>query len=360
MKKAGLYVHFPFCRRVCFYCHFFRKPFRPEAAADYLGHLAKEIRLRRHPGLPVDTVYFGGGSPSLLTAGQLAGVLEAAARNFSLASHAEITLEANPEDLTLPLLKEYRAAGVNRLSIGAQSFQDRDLRFLKRTHGAAQSIQAITSARDAGFANLSIDLIIGLETQNAKSMEANFRVIEALEPAHVSAYILEGVPSKRPPLGGGSRPAAEARDVRHYAQARQALQRLGFQHYEVSNFCRPGKASMHNLKYWRDEPYVGIGASAAGYLEELDYRNYSDLKKYGAAVQGGKLPLARTRRLDPATRRVITGLRLLAGIPASAIQPFAAHADFLSQEGLLIRRGRNIAVPPAKILLLNEILSYFI
>jgi oxygen-independent coproporphyrinogen III oxidase len=350
LKKTGLYIHFPFCRRACFYCHFFKRKYQPLPAADYLEHLAREMRLRRDPGLPVDTVYFGGGSPSLLTAQQLGSVLATAANNYRLEKNAEITLEANPEDLSLPLLKGFRSAGINRLSIGAQSFRERDLRFLKRTHGAAQGALAVELALDAGFTNISLDLIIGLETQTTGSMELNFRRIEKFKPAHVSVYILEGVP----------RPIADERDARLYFQARRSLLDLGYRHYEVSNFCRPGKASRHNLKYWLNEPYIGLGPAAAGFLAGVDYRNCSDLKKYGAAVDGGKLPLVRTGQMDPALRRIITGLRLLDGIPGSAFKSFSAPTDFLLSEGFLIRRGINIAVSPEKILLLNEILGYFV
>jgi oxygen-independent coproporphyrinogen-3 oxidase len=350
LKKTGLYIHFPFCRRACFYCHFFKTTFQPAAAAAYLENLLLEIRLRRDPGLPVDTVYFGGGSPSLLTAQQLGAVLAAAANNYRLAKNAEITLEANPEDLSAPQLREFRRAGVNRLSIGVQSFQERDLRFLKRSHSAGQAAQAVELAREAGFTNISLDLIIGLETQTSRSLGANFRAIEKFKPAHVSVYILEGVP----------RPAADERDARLYFQSRQSLLGLGYGHYEVSNFCRPGKASRHNLKYWLNRPYIGVGAAAAGYLGGRDYRNYSDLKKFQASLEKGVWPEQKTAPLQPALRRIITGLRLLEGIPAAAFKPFAASTDFLLSEGFLIRRGPNITVPAEKILLLNEILGYFI
>ncbi len=353
MSKAGLYIHFPFCRRACFYCHFFKKKFRVELADDYVDCLKREMRLRRDPGLACDTVYFGGGSPSLMSARQVSGLLGSVAKNFNLSSRAEVTLEANPEDLSLTLLEEYRAAGVNRLSVGAQSFQERDLLFLKRTHGAAQARQAVVMARDAGIANVSIDLIIGLPTQTAKSVGNNFKAVKTVQPSHVSLYILENVP----------RPAAEDRDdrdARLYFQACQALLDLGFEHYEVSNFCRPGKASRHNLKYWRMAPYVGLGPSAAGFMDGIDSRNCPDLNQYGTAVGSGRLPLVNPRQMDPGKRRLITGLRLLAGLPASAFKGFAGSTDFLLREGFLIRRGGNITVPPDRILLLNEILGYFV
>lgn len=350
MKKTGLYIHFPFCRRACFYCHFFKKKFQPDLADLYLRYLAGEIRLRREPGLAVDTVYIGGGSPSLLTAKQLGEIMAAAANHYCLAKNAEITLEANPEDLSAPQLKEFRRAGVNRLSIGVQSFQERDLRCLKRNHSAAQSVLAVDLARDAGFANISLDLIIGLETQTIKSMELNFRIIEKFKPAHVSVYILEGVP----------RPTADERDVRLYFHARNSLLDLGYDHYEVSNFCRPGKASRHNVKYWKDQPYIGLGPSAAGFIDGVDYRNHADVNKYGAAIRTGRPPHVKTRQMDPDKRRIITGLRLLDGIPASSFKLFSAPTDFLLAEGFLVRRGKNITVPPEKILLLSEVLGYFV
>ena len=350
MSRAGLYIHFPFCRRACFYCHFFRKRFRPPAAAEWLRLLKKEMRLRRDPGLDVDSVYFGGGSPSLLNAVQVNGLLREAAKHFHFHADCEVTLEANPEDLSPPLLKDLRNAGANRLSIGAQSFQPRDLNYLRRRHDAGQAIAACAMARDAGFRNISLDLIIGLPTQTARSMELNFRVIAALKPSHVSVYILEGVP----------RPKADAHDARLYRQACRALAGLGFVHYEVSNFARPGRASRHNLKYWRMAPYVGLGPSAAGFLDGHDCRNISDLNRYGAAIGAGEPPQVKTRQMDPGKRRIITGLRLLDGIAASAFARFPDETSFLLREGFLARRGRNIAVPEEKILLLNEILGYFV
>ncbi|MCX6558421.1 MAG: radical SAM protein, partial [Candidatus Aminicenantes bacterium] len=143
MKKTGLYIHFPFCRRACFYCHFFKRKLQTEKADSWLRHLGREMRLRRDPDLSLDTVYFGGGSPSLLTPGQVATLLEAAAKHFGISDRPEITLEANPEDLSLPLLKRLHSCGINRMSIGVQSFQERDLRFLRRTHNAAQALRAV-------------------------------------------------------------------------------------------------------------------------------------------------------------------------------------------------------------------------
>jgi len=350
LKKTGLYIHFPFCRRRCFYCHFFKIKCASDRVELYIEYLLKEIKLRKNRELALDTVYLGGGSPSLLTGKQLRMMLAAVNRNFNLAAHAEITLEANPEDVTKKQLEAFRNLGVNRLSIGVQSFQERDLRSLQRTHSALQAAQAVAMAHAAGFANVSIDLIIGLETQTPKSLALNFHMLAALKPAHVSVYILEGVP----------RPGNDDRDARIYFQTRENLLALGYQHYEVSNYCRPGNASRHNLKYWQNQPYLGLGASAAGYFNGQDYKNFPDLKKYYAALDMGKLPQTRTKQMDLVQRRIVTGLRQLAGIPAQAFRSFQAETDFMLREGFLIRRGKNLAVPPDKILLLNEILGYFV
>jgi oxygen-independent coproporphyrinogen-3 oxidase len=360
LNKTGLYIHFPFCRRACYYCHFFKKKYARNLVDIYIKNLLKEIRLRKDHEQFLDTIYFGGGSPSLLDTPQLGTIMTAVASNFSLAKNAEITLEANPEDVTKQQLKEFHGLGINRLCIGVQSFQENDLRCLKRNHSAAQAVQAITMARNTGFANISIDLIIGLESQTTKSMELNFRAIEKFKPAHLSIYILEGVPSKRPPLGGGPRSENNDRDAKLYFQARQSLLDLDYEHYEVSNYCLPGSASRHNLKYWQNKPYIALGPSAAGFLEGRDYRNCFDLNKYYAALEQGKLPQTRIKQLDPNLRRIITGLRLLDGIPASAFKSFPAPTDFLLSEGFLVRRGRNLTVPHSKILLLNDILTYFL
>jgi oxygen-independent coproporphyrinogen-3 oxidase len=350
LKKAGLYIHFPFCRRACFYCHFFKKKYDQDLVEQYGKYLLKEIRLRKNNELILETVYVGGGSPSLLKTGQLHSILESVTQNFQLTANAEITMEANPEDITKEKLKAIHSLGINRLSIGVQSFQERDLRCLKRTHSAAQAILAMEMALDAGFTNFSIDLIIGLESQTPHSLEKNFEIIEQNKPAHVSVYILEGV----------QRPEADNRDAHLYEHTRKNLLAIGYQHYEVSNYCRPGKSSRHNLKYWQNKPYIALGPSAAGFLDGRDYRNYSDLKKYYAALDQGILPEQKTKQMDPARRRIITGLRLFDGIPASVFKPFPAPTDFLLAEGFLVKRTRNLAVPPEKILLLNEILGYFI
>jgi len=156
------------------------------------------------------------------------------------------------------------------------------------------------------------------------------------------------------------RPENDDQDARLYFQSRQCLLAMGYQHYEVSNYCLPGKASRHNLKYWQNKSCIALGPSAAGFMDGRDYRNYSDLKKYYAALDQGILPEQKTAPIRPSLRRLITGLRLLDGIPASVFKPFPAPTDFLLAEGFLIRRGNNLAVPPEKILLLNEILGYFV
>ena len=353
MKPAGLYIHFPFCRRRCFYCHFRRFAFHEDDVCVYLAALSEEIARRGNFEFLVDSIYFGGGSPSLLGARELEAIRTALSRGFRLTVTPEITLEANPEEVNACSLDQWLGAGINRLSIGVQSFADSDLRFLKRGHDARQGRLAVEEALACGFIDVNLDFIIGLPTQTGPSLARNLKQAAALGVSHLSVYILEGVKT-------GAAERQESRERRLYFQAREMLLALGYEHYEVSNYARPGQACRHNLKYWQSQPYVGLGVSAAGFENNIDYRNTLSLKRYRECLATGRLPVAKLIRLDPAQRRIVSGLRLLEGLPAGAFKPFPDTTQFLLENGFLERRGRNIAVPTEKILLLNEILSYFV
>jgi len=353
LKKVGLYIHFPFCRRRCFYCHFFTQPFAVQPVREYLTALAAEIHLRRDRDRLIDSVYIGGGSPSLLTPTQLETIWRAVSDNFRIAANVEFSLECNPEDVRRDRLAGFRQLGVNRLSIGVQSFATRDLLFLRRSHSSRQSRMAIAAAMEAGFTNLSIDMMIGLGTQSLDSLQQNFALLGKLSIPHVSVYLLEGVPQKR-----GHR--QDSNDERHYFYSRRALQQLGYRHYEISNFCRPGSACRHNLKYWRNEPYIGIGPAAAGFEDDRDSVNRPDLDAYRKFLAEGRLPPRSRRSIPPPQRRIVTGLRLFSGLPTAAFAEFAEPTAWLLENRLLMKKRNHIAVNPAKVLLLNEILGYFI
>lgn len=316
----------------------------------YLEVLAREAELRKRTQT-AGSVYLGGGSPSVLNLRQLERLAEALRACCAWAGDAEFTIEVNPEDITAELLRGYRALGINRLSIGAQSFRDEDLRFLQRPHDAAGSRAAVEMALEMGFSNISIDFIIGLPGQELRHLEESFAVLAQLPAPHVSAYILEGVE------GVGN---DQERDSRLYFYTVGRLGELGYRHYEVSNFCKPGLEARHNLKYWRNEEYVGLGVSASGFTGGVDYRNVGDLKRYREKVEAGCLPVEEENRHDVALRGIITGLRLLEGVPEGCFAGYSGVLDFLIKNRMLVRRGGRIAVARGKILLLNEILGYFV
>jgi len=350
MDTAGIYIHFPFCKRKCFYCHFVKHSFDAASVERYVQALGKEIKLRRGSGYLVDTVYLGGGSPSLLSSRQLVEIVETLRAHFRFAESIEFTMELNPEDVTPEKLRAYRDAGVNRLSIGTQSFVEADLHYLQRTHDSRKSLEAIETALGEGFENLNIDFIISLPSQTKESLEQNINLLQRYAIPHVSAYILEGV------IEGEEK---DSRDHEFYFLMRQFMEGLGYGHYEVSNFSKPGFEARHNLKYWRNQDYIGLGLAASGFEGGVDYRNTSQLDTYFASIATGTLPRKETETANISLRRIIMGLRLSEGIPETCFESVREPLEFLLSHGMLVSKGNRIALHPDKTLLLNEILTYF-
>lgn len=269
-----LYVHVPFCARRCAYCDFSIAVRREVPVEEYLRALETELTLRfqdREPG-EMDTTYFGGGTPSRLGGEGLARALEIVARRFPAVAGAEITAEANPEDMSPDALRSWKAAGINRLSIGSQSFDDRVLAWMHRTHDAAAIERAVHDARAAGFENLSLDLIFALPDALHRDFERDVERALALAPDHVSLYGLTVEPAT--PLGrwvaaGKEHEQPEEGYEREYSAAHRLLSAAGYEHYEVSNYALPGRRAVHNSAYWSAVPYVGLGPSA----HEFDGRN---------------------------------------------------------------------------------------
>lgn len=321
----GLYLHIPFCRRKCQYCDFF-------SVTDDSRHFhAYPDLLRRHLAWaagrgwrgPVDTVYFGGGTPSLLAAESIAGLLAAIATSFGLAGDAEITLEANPGTVTPDSLAGYRAAGVNRLSLGLQSLDAGQLDNLGRLHDAAHGVQAVHHARRAGFANLSLDLIFALPGQSLADLEGELARYLDLAPEHLSCYGLTaepGTPLYERVQGG----ALVLPDGEFYAEAflllHERLTAAGFDHYEIASYARPGQACRHNRGYWERRPYLGVGAGAHTFLDTGWGERWAvppDLAAYGAAVRAGEEPAEQLERFDRAgamSETLYLGLRTRAGV----------------------------------------------
>ncbi len=281
---AGIYVHIPFCKSKCGYCGFYSIP-SIKLKDRFLEALKKEIILRKDylKGQAVGTIYFGGGTPSLLTIEEIGGLLHLINDTFRVVENPEITLEANPDTLTMEYLKGLRHLGVNRLSIGIQSFFDNDLQYLSRKHDAHHAQQCLDWAKLAGFENISIDLIYGLPTSDAKQWNQNLDIFFAYDLPHLSAYALtlehNSILTKQIELGKAL-PVKEEDALRDYDILCQRTKENGYLHYEISNFCRRGMHSKHNASYWFGTPYLGLGPSAHSFDGTSRQWNVSSVEKY--------------------------------------------------------------------------------
>ncbi|HWK10766.1 MAG TPA: radical SAM family heme chaperone HemW, partial [Vicinamibacterales bacterium] len=262
LSRLGLYVHIPFCSSICNYCNFNRGLFDPGLESRYVAALLQEIRRTPFRGRAADTIFFGGGTPSLLDPDEIAAIVSALRGSFDLAHDAEITLETNPETVDREKLERFRTAGVNRISFGVQSFQDDELKRLGRIHSADRARSAMASARAAGFENISLDLMMWLPGQSVDRWLANVDALIAAGPDHASLYLLELYPNA--PLkeemaraGWSMAPDEDAADM--YLQAMDRLESCGYVQYEISNVARPGRESRHNLKYWTDAEWAAFG-----------------------------------------------------------------------------------------------------
>lgn len=266
---AGIYIHIPFCHSKCAYCGFYSLP-SLKRKDDFLASLKQEIVQRKDylHGEQVETVYFGGGTPSILSIEELQTILEVLHDHFEIDPKAEVTLEANPDTLSIEYLEGLRSLGVNRLSIGIQSFFDNDLRYLGRRHHAEHARQCVKMAKGAGFSNISLDLIYGLPTSNADQWNRNLDLFFEMDVPHLSAYALTLEPNAiltKQIEQGKVRPVNEDDAVRDYEILCRRAAADGYLHYEISNFCKPGMHSRHNASYWFGIPYAGFGPSAHSY-----------------------------------------------------------------------------------------------
>ncbi len=288
-----LYVHVPFCVRKCGYCAFHSGPFSAPEAERYVGLVLNELDcLGKTLGRrTVETVYIGGGTPSLLTPAQIGAILEGVASRFDLETGAEITLEANPESaLKTGFLAEVRTLGVNRLSLGVQSLRDDLLATLGRSHDAARARLAARAAREAGFANLSLDMIWGLPGQDVSAWLEDLAGITALAPEHVSCYGLsleEGAPLAESVVAGRLSLPDEEEGARMYLEGSAFLESEGYGHYEISNYARPGRESRHNRGYWSGRDYLGLGPAAVSTLDGRRWANPAGLDEYARTVAAG-------------------------------------------------------------------------
>ena len=372
--SLGLYVHIPFCSAICNYCNFNRGLFDVALKERYIAALLAEIGAAGDRS-PADTIYFGGGTPSLLEPFEVSAIIERCRRSWDVASEAEITLEVNPETATPERLDGFRAAGVNRLSIGVQSFSDAELRRLSRLHSAERATAAFRAARSAGFDNVSLDLMMWLPEQSVAQWLESVNALIELAPEHASMYLLEIYPNAplRDAMARGTWSVAPEDDAAEmYMSGLDRMDSAGYVQYEISNVARPGRASRHNLKYWTDGEWVGFGCGAHSTRRGVRWKNPSATEEYISAVAaGGQLAIDR-RVLTDAERleeTLFMGLRLTDGVDLQEVkdryavdvwQEYGGELQPFVDGGLLVYDGRSLRMPRQGMLLAHEVMAVFI
>ena len=372
--SLGLYVHVPFCSAICNYCTFNRGLFDHALKTEYVAAAVKEIE-RAGDGSAADTIFFGGGTPSLLEPDEIGAIVDACRRAFALAPDSENTLEANPESVTPERLAGFRAAGINRVSFGVQSFSDAELQRLSRLHSASRAREAFAMAREAGFDNISIDLMMWLPQQSIEEWLTSVDGLIALNPEHASLYLLEIYPNS--PLRDAmakSKWAVAADDdaADMYLQAMERLDAARYDQYEISNVARAGRKSRHNLKYWTDGEWLGFGPGAHSTRGGVRWRNTAATSEYIGAVQTGGQLIAERRVLsgqDGLEEALFTRLRLTEGIDCDLVrsrygvdvwQQYGEDLRPFVEAGLLIYDDRRLQLTRAGMLLANEIMTVFL
>ncbi len=320
----ALYIHVPFCIKKCFYCDFTSYPVDPGAVEAYLDALSQEINLYG-ADLPegekvLSSLFVGGGTPTCLPAKRIKEVLEDVRSGFKLLPGCEVTVEANPGTVDLDGLLELKAAGVNRLSIGVQSFQDSLLQTLGRIHSAGEAVKAVRLAREAGFSNLNLDLIFGIPGQTIDDWRETLAIAVDLAPEHIAAYGLQiekGTPLERAVARGELETCPEETELSMFLAAIDYLPTHAYKHYEISNFARPGRECIHNLVYWLNRPYLGLGPAAHSCLRNERFNNESLLEKYLEKLSREEYPVETRVKLSGEIQMsdtMLLGLRLTGGV----------------------------------------------
>jgi oxygen-independent coproporphyrinogen-3 oxidase len=377
VAPIGLYLHVPFCAAICNYCNFNRGLHDTGLRRRYVDALIADIRRSAVPGVPADTIFFGGGTPSLLEPPEVAAILSACRASFAVTADAEVTLEANPESSSAAVLDGFRAAGINRVSFGVQSFHDAELQRLGRLHSSETARAAVRLARAAGFDNLSLDLMMWLPGQRPADWLASVDALIDVQPDHASLYLLEiypNAPLKDEMARGGWSVAPDDDAAEMYLDGLGRLDRAGYEQYEISNVARtPARRARHNLKYWQEGEWLGFGCGAHSTYGHERWRTISATLEYidrigsGADVHLDRRPLDDQERLEEA---LFMGLRLVDGLDLPAIHQrhgvdiWARYEQDLTpfvQAGLLVHEpDRRLALTRAGMLLANEVMSVFI
>jgi oxygen-independent coproporphyrinogen-3 oxidase len=375
-EAAGLYVHLPYCRSRCGYCAFVVST-DDSSRGKYLEALACEAALLsgEASGSAFDSIYLGGGTPSLVPPEDLRRLLDELRRRFAVdEGDSEITLEANPEDVTAELAADWMDAGVNRVSVGVQSFQDSELSAVGRRHDANGARRALDRLAQADL-SISTDLILGLPTQTAETLRRNVEEVCAAGVGHVSIYLLETEKSRTIEEDRRDHPGrylSDEEQAEAWLEAGETLASHGYSHYEISNWARPGRMAAHNVKYWTRTPTLGLGVSAHELWNGRRRANVSGLPSYLAALRDSRRPTALDDPLTPdaaARERIFLGLRLSVGVPAAEIEGWIGDsgdpllaADYAAwrEEGLLRHEDGRVRFTERGFLLSNEVLCRFV
>lgn len=373
----ALYVHIPFCLRKCNYCDFVSFSYKENIADEYLSAVDREMALYadKFNDHHLRTIFIGGGTPTCLSAEQINLLMKALHRYFSWDKATEFTIEANPGTLTNDKLNVLKDAGVNRFSIGAQSFNEQLLQRIGRIHNVDQIGQAVAMVRKAGFTNINLDLIFGLPDQSLTDWQNTLQQVVQLSPEHISAYglkIEEGTPFALDQENGLLMPCDEELELAMYQQTREILQQAGYQQYEISNFAKPGKPSQHNLTYWHNEPYLGLGLAAHSFMTGQRWENYASIDQYNNALKQGLFPIANEEAIPLSEQiqdAIFLGLRLIAGInltnfktryQVDLLEKYQQIIQKHQKNGLLNIEENNLKLTPKGLFLSNEVMVDFI
>ncbi len=364
LKVFNTYIHIPFCEKKCNYCDFTSFKFSSEISSKYVAYLLKEIELykKKYDFSKIQkTIYFGGGTPSLLSIEDLKKILS----NFNYDSNTEITIEVNPKTVDKEKLRKYKELGINRLSIGVQSFNNIFLKSLGRIHNNEEAEKIYYEARDLGFKNISLDLMFSLPNQTLESLREDLEKLFLLEPDHFSIYSLiweEGTKFYKDLIAGKLKETDNELEAQMYEKIIEEAQKRSYKHYEISNFSKRGFESKHNMTYWENKNYLGLGLSAAGYLENIRYQNCSSFKKYYEKLDNMNFPIEEREIL---TQEDIEAYKYLVGFRILGKKMYPTDKNIrifknLEKDNYLVKEGNAYIMTKKGLMFFNDFISNFI
>ena len=350
MKELGIYVHIPFCKQKCSYCDFISYCDKNDLIEKYIKALKQEIKNSSVNEYEISTIYIGGGTPSYIESKYISEILKTIKQKYNISRNVEITIEVNPGTATKEKLRDYVEAGINRISIGLQSCNNNLLKMIGRIHTYEEFLSTYKLAREVGFKNINVDLMIGLPNQTLDDVKKSLEEISKLNPEHISVYSLiveEGTPIEKKIADGQLKLPNEELEREEYWEVKKFLESLGYKHYEISNFAKTGYESKHNLNCWEQKEYLGFGAAAHSYMKKTRYSNTEDLEKYiNQEMQSEQLHIVHEVQKEEEQKKeyMILGLRKINGVQISSfknkfgcnpIMEFKNELNKLTQEGLI-------------------------